>query len=208
MVKFRFLNRIINIDINTCQSEPRWKRQVINRVWDEYKAGRIHCWHVNTNDYRVNLKLFNNGNLLFAFSENKYTAATSLMREMKKGDVVFLYKNEKEGYTDMYQIAGNAYLRIERRQADNTCNPAGRSVSIFLTNESMKERLMSETEASQYNLYTAIGNQTGHVTCVLMSPLLKRMHKSNPFGLVKMLLTCLQSDNIMLLLEYFDSDDI
>ena len=202
MVKFRFLNRIINIDINTCQSEPRWKRQVINRVWDEYKAGRIHCWHVNTNDYRVNLKLFSNGNLLFAFSENKHTVATSLMREMKKGDVVFLYKNEKEGYTEMYQIAGNAYLRIERRQA------GGQSVNIFLTNENMKEQLLSETEASQYHLYTAIGNHTGHVTCILMNPLLNRMHRANPFGLVKMLLTCLQSDNIMLLLDYFDSDDI
>lgn len=201
-MKFRFLNRIINIDINTCQSEPRWKRQVINRVWDEYKAGRIHCWHVNTNDYRVNLKLFSNGNLLFAFSEKKHTAATSLMREIKKGDIIFLYKNEKEGYTDMYQIAGNAYLRIERRQA------GGKSVNIFLTNENMKEQLLSETEASQYNLYSAIGNHTGHVTCILMNPLLKRMHKSNPFGLVKMLLTCLQSDNIMLLLDYFDSDDI
>ena len=201
-MKFRFLNRIINIDINTCQSEPHWRRQVINRIWDEYKAGRIHCWHVNTNDYRVNLKLFSNGNLLFAFSENKYTAATSLMREIKKGDVVFLYKNEKEGYTDMYQIAGNAYLRIERRQA------GGQSVNIFLTNENMKEQLLSETEASQYNLYSAIGNHTGHVTCILMSPLLKRMHRANPFGLVKMVLTCLQSDNIMLLLDYFDSDDI
>ena len=38
-----------------------------------------------------------------------------------------------------------------------------------------KERLLSETEASQYNLNTAIGNHTGHITCLLMAPLLKRM---------------------------------
>jgi hypothetical protein len=61
-MKFRIFNRLIKIDINTCQPEPHWKRQVINRVWDEYKTGR------------------------------------------SKGDVVFLYKNENEGYSDMYQI--------------------------------------------------------------------------------------------------------
>ena len=72
----------------------------------------------------------------------------------------------------------------------------------------MRERLIPETEASQYNLYSAIGNHTGHVTCVLMTPLLRRMHKTNPFGQLKILLRCLQSENIMLLLEYFDSDDI
>ena len=48
--------------------------------------------------------MFNNGNLLYAFSENKLTAETGLMRELSKGDVVFLYKNENEGYSDMYQI--------------------------------------------------------------------------------------------------------
>lgn len=207
-MKFRILNRIINIDINACQPEPRWKRQVINRVWDDYIKGRIHCWHVNAIDYRVNAKLLSDGELLFAFSENKHTAATSRMRELKKGDVVFLYKNEKEGYSDMYQIAGNAYLRIERLRAGNTCYSAGRKVKIFLTDESMRERLIPETEVSQYNLYSAIGNHTGHVTCVLMTPLLRRMHKTNPFGQLKMLLRCLQSENIMLLLEYFDSDDI
>ena len=162
-MKFRIFNRLIKIDINTCQPEPHWKRQVINRVWDEYKTGRIHCWHVN---------------------------------------------NENEGYSDMYQILGNAYLRIERRQTDNSCYYAGRTVDIFLTDGSSKERLLSETEASQYNLYTAIGNHTGHITCLLMAPLLKRMQKTNPFGLLKMLLKCLQSENVMLLLDYFDSDDI
>lgn len=165
-MKFRIFNRLIKIDINTCQPEPHWKRQVINRVWDEYKTGR------------------------------------------SKGDVVFLYKNENEGYSDMYQILGNAYLRIERRQKDNSCYYAGRTVDIFLTDESTKERLLSETEASQCNLYTAIGNHTGHITCLLMAPLLKRMQKTNPFGLLKMLLKCLQSENVMLLLDYFDSDDI
>ena len=207
-MKFRILNRIINIDINACQPEPRWKRQVINRVWDDYIKGRIHCWHVNAIDYRVNAKLLSDGELLFAFSENKHTAATSRMRELKKGDVVFLYKNENEGYSDMYQILGNAYLRIERRQTDNSCYYAGRTVDIFLTDGSTKERLLSETEASQYNLYTAIGNHTGHITCLLMAPLLKRMQKTNPFGLLKMLLKCLQSETVMLLLDYFDSDDI
>ena len=73
-------------------------------MWDEYKTGRIHCWHVNAIDNRVNVKMFNNGNLLYAFSENKLTAETGLMRELSKGDVVFLYKNENEGYSDMYQI--------------------------------------------------------------------------------------------------------
>ena len=207
-MKFRIFNRLFKIDINTCQPEPHWKRQVINRVWDEYKTGRIHCWHVNAIDNRVNVKMFNNGNLLYAFSENKLTAETGLMRELSKGDVVFLYKNENEGYSDMYQILGNAYLRIERRQTDNSCYYAGRTVDIFLTDGSTKERLLSETEASQYNLYTAIGNHTGHITCLLMAPLLKRMQKTNPFGLLKLLLKCLQSENVMLLLDYFDSDDI
>ena len=55
-MKFRIFNRLIKIDINTCQPEPHWKRQVINRVWDEYKTGRIHCWHVNAIDNRVNVK--------------------------------------------------------------------------------------------------------------------------------------------------------
>lgn len=93
-------------------------------------------------------------------------------------------------------------------QTDNSCYYAGRTVDIFLTDGSTKEQLLSETEASQYNLYTAIGNHTGHVTCLLMAPLLKRMQKTNPFGLLKMLLKCLQSENVMLLLDYFDSDDI
>ena len=48
--------------------------------------------------------MFINGNLLYAFSDNKLTAETGLMRELSKGDVVFLYKNENEGYSDMYQI--------------------------------------------------------------------------------------------------------
>ena len=108
------------------------------------------------------------------------------MRELSKGDVVFLYKNENEGYSDMYQILGNAYLRIERRQTDNSCYYAGRTVDIFLTDGSTKERLLSETEASQYNLYTAIGNHTGHITCLLMAPLLKRMQKTNPIILILM----------------------
>ena len=90
-MKFRIFNRLIKIDINTCQPEPHWKRQVINRVWDEYKTGRIHCWHVNAIDNKVSVKMFNNGNLLYAFSENKLTAETGLMRELSKGDVVFLY---------------------------------------------------------------------------------------------------------------------
>ena len=81
-MKFRIFNRLIKIDINTCQPEPHWKRQVINRVWDEYKTGRIHCWHVNAIDNRVSVKMFNNGNLLYAFSENKLTAETGLMREL------------------------------------------------------------------------------------------------------------------------------
>ena len=110
--------------------------------------------------------------------------------------------------TFMHQNTKNAYLRIERRQTDNSCYYAGRTVDIFLTDESTKERLLSETEASQYNLYTAIGNHTGHITCLLMAPLLKRMQKTNPFGLLKTLLKCLQSENVMLLLDYFDSDDI
>jgi len=55
-MKLRIFNRLIKIDINTCQPEPHWKRQVINRVWDEYKTGRIHCWHVNAIDNRVNVK--------------------------------------------------------------------------------------------------------------------------------------------------------
>lgn len=206
-MKIRILNKVLNIEIKSCQPKLRWKRQEINRVWNEFEKGNIHCWHVNANDNRVNLKTDYNGKLLWAFSEQQLTEQTKYLREIRKDDVVFLYKNEEEGYSGMYQVVGQACLRIENHQSNSDSGPGRRSVNIYLTEGNGKERIMSDIEANRYNLYTAIGNHSGYITCIMMSPLLKSGRTSNPFGSIQLLLMCLQSDNINLLLEFFDSDD-
>lgn len=155
----------------------------------------------------MNLKKDNSGRLLWTFSEPQFSEQTEILREIRKDDVVFLYKNEKEGYSGIYQIVGQACLRIENHQSISDSESVRKSINIYITEGSSKERIMSDTEANRYNLYTAIGNHSGYITCIMMSPLLKCQRKKNPFGSIRLLLMCLKSDIIILLLDFFDSDN-
>jgi len=99
-------------------------------------------------------------------------------------------------------------MRIEQCQRTNTVYSSPKTVNFYLTEKGKSERLLSFTEVACYRLYSAVGNYSGYITCIMMSPLLISRQRNNPFGLLRYQLLRLPKDYVMNLLNYFDSDEV
>ena len=204
----RIINNIISFVINAYHPKPHWKRQEINRVWRDYRRGRIQCWHINAEDKRVHKTTINQNDILLTLTENEISILTEQMGDINKNDVIFLYENEDEGYVGVFKVVGLACMRIEQCQRTNTVYSSPKTVNFYLTEKGKSERLLSFTEVACYRLYSAVGNYSGYITCIMMSPLLISRQKNNPFGLLRYQLLRLPKDYVMNLLNYFDSDEV
>ena len=204
-----FKEDIINwLKNNTHHLKSHWKQQVINRLWNDYGRGRIQCWHINANDKRVQKRSIGQDNMLLILTEKEESILTKEMWDINRDDVIFLYENEREGYVGIFQVVRLVCMRIEQYQPASSVFSLPVPVSIYLTEKGQSERLLSVTEAVNYCLYSAVGNYSGYVTCIMMNPLLLNRQKHNPFGLLRYQLLCLLENYVMNLLDYFDSDEM
>ena len=205
---FRIIKNIINFTNNTYHLKSHWKQQVINRLWHDYKRGRIQCWHISANDKRVQKRNIGQENILLILTENEASILTKEMGDINRDDAIFLYENEQDGYIGIFQVVRLACMRIEQHQPDSSVFTPSVPVNIYLTEKGQSERPLSITEAVNYHLYSAVGNYSGYVTCIMMNPLLISRQKQNPFGLLRYQLLRLPKNYIINLLNYFDSDEM
>ena len=116
---FRIINNIISFVINAYHSTPHWKRQEINRVWRDYRRGRIQCWHINAEDKRVHKTTINQNDILLTLTENEISILTEQMWDINKNDVIFLYENEDEGYHSCAYLARIARTSDQLSPSEN-----------------------------------------------------------------------------------------
>lgn len=181
---------------NTVHVESRFefKRPEIKQIWNDYKASKIQCWHFNAFDVKIQNDALKGGNGFLSLIEYGEDWRTERLKQVKSGDVIFLFNRGGFGYVGLYRAADTIVLRMDNG-------------NIYMSLDGGEEKIISVEEAIPYDIYYAIGDGATLVSDIKVEAIMSRDHSWNPIGTMRQTIVRPNADNVWELLKYFDSDD-
>ena len=176
------------------ESKYELKRPEIRQIWNDYEASKIQCWHFNAYDVKIQNDALKEGNGFLSLIEYGEDWRTERLKQVKSGDVIFLFNRGGSGYVGLYRATETIVLRM-----DND--------SIYKSLDGSEEKIISAEEASPYDIYYAIGDGATLVSDIKVEAIMTRDHSWNPIGTMRQTIVRPNADNVWELLKYFDSDD-
>ena len=166
----------------------------IQSIWENYQKGELQCWHFNALDVEKQSEALNKGNMLLSLIEYDEDWRTQRLKEVKAGDVVFLFNRGGAGYVGMYLAKGTVILSVN----EDGC---------YLTDSMMGvEKKVSEDEARKFDIYDAIDDGATSVASISVEPaIIPEKDTYNPIGTMRQTIVRPNEDNVWELLKYFDS---
>ena len=181
-------------EINTVHVENKseLKRPEIRQIWNDYEESKIQCWHFNAFDVKTQNDALKGGNGFL--SEYGEDWRTERLKQVKSGDIIFLFNRGGSGYVGLYRATNTIVLRVDNG-------------NIYMSMDGAEEKIISDDEAKQYDIYYAIGDGATLVSDIKVEAILTRNHSWNPIGTMRQTIVRPNADNVWELLKYFDSDD-
>ena len=197
-------------DATAPMSEPdaKWQREETKDLWSQYEADNIKCYHFNAWDVDKQRKALESGNMILSLIEYDENWRTERLRQVQKGDAVFLFNRGGKGYVGLYRATGTVVLRMENRMIDEKTLPAPKErLYIMMSEDGGEEKEITKAEAAKYDIYDAIDDGATFVSAIKVEPVLLRNHSWNPIGTMRQTIVRPSEDNVWQLMKYFDSED-
>jgi len=197
-------------DATAPMSEPdaTWQREETKVLWNQYEADNIKCYHFNAWDVDKQRKALESGNMILSLIEYDENWRTERLRQVQKGDAVFLFNRGGKGYVGLYRATGTVVLRMENRMIDEKTLPAPKErLYIMMSEDGGEEKEITKAEAAKYDIYDAIDDGATFVSAIKVEPVLLRNHSWNPIGTMRQTIVRPSEDNVWQLMKYFDSED-
>lgn len=197
-------------DATAPMSEPdaTWQREETKVLWNQYEADNIKCYHFNAWDVDKQRKALESGNMILSLIEYDENWRTERLRQVQKGDAVFLFNRGGKGYVGLYRATGTVVLRMENRMIDEKTLPAPEErLYIMMSEDGGEEKEITKAEAAKYDIYDAIDDGATFVSAIKVEPVLLRNHSWNPIGTMRQTIVRPSEDNVWQLMKYFDSED-
>jgi len=197
-------------DATAPMSEPdaKWQREETKDLWNQYEADNIKCYHFNAWDVDKHRKALESGNMILSLIEYGENWRTERLRQVRKGDVVFLFNRGGVGYVGLYRATGTVVLRMENKTSNEKAiaSPEER-LYIMMSEDGGEEKEITRAEAAKYDIYHAIDDGATFVSAIKVEPVLLRNHSWNPIGTMRQTIVRPSEDNVWQLMKYFDSED-
>ena len=172
-----------------------WNRPETKAIWTQFDNNEIQCWHFNAYDVTIQKKALDSGNMLLSLIEYAPEEwRTERLKQIQKGDAVFLFNRGGAGYVGLYRATGTIVLRTEDEK-------------LFMSEDGGQEKEISMADAEKYDIYDAFGDGATFVSDIKVEPILIRNHSRNPIGTMRQTIVRPNPDNVWELLKYFDSED-
>jgi len=172
-----------------------WNRPETKAIWTQFDNNEIQCWHFNAYDVTIQKKALDGGNMLLSLIEYAPEEwRTERLKQVQKGDAVFLFNRGGAGYVGLYRATGTIVLRRDDQK-------------LFMSEDGGQEKEISMAEAENYDIYYAIGEGATLVSGIKVEPVLLRNHSWNPIGTMRQTIVRPNPDNVWELLKYFDKED-
>ena len=198
---FNAINQNEDINIQTAEkntihveSESELKRPEIKQIWNDFEASEIRCWHFNALDVKIQNDALKGGNGYLSLIEYGEDWRTERLKQVKNGDVIFLFNRGGSGYVGMYRATDTIVLRMDNG-------------NIYMSKDGGEEKIISDDEANQYDIYYAVGDGATLVSDIKVEAIMTRDHSWNPIGTMRQTIVRPNADNVWELLKYFDSED-
>lgn len=176
------------------ESKYELKCPEIRQIWNDYEASNIQCWHFNAFDVNIQNDALKGGNGFLSLIEYGEDWRTERLKQVRSGDVVFLFNRGGSGYVGLYRATDTIVLRMDNG-------------NIYMSLDGGEEKIISLEEANQYDIYYAIGDGATLVSDIKVEAIMTRDHSWNPIGTMRQTIVRPNADNVWELLKYFDSDD-
>lgn len=172
-----------------------WNRPETKEIWTQYENNEIRCWHFNAFEVATQKKALDSGNMFLSLIEYAPEEwRTERLKQVQKGDAVFLFNRGGAGYVGLYRATGTIILRNEDEK-------------ILLSEDGGDEREVPKTDATKYDIYNAIDEGATLVSDIKVEPILIRNHSWNPIGTMRQTIVRPNENNVWQLLKYFDKED-
>lgn len=188
-------------------SEPdtQWQRAETKDLWNLYDTNKIRCYHFNAWNVDTQRKALESGNMILSLIEYDENWRTERLRQVQKGDAVFLFNRGGAGYVGLYRATGTVVLRMENK--DKTPPTPEERLYIMMSEDGGEEKEITKAEAAKYDIYDAIDDGATYVSAIKVEPVLLRIHSWNPIGTMRQTIVRPSEDNVWELMKYFDSED-
>jgi len=183
-------------EINTVHVENKseLKRPEIRQIWNDYEESKIQCWHFNAFDVKTQNDALKGGSGFLSLIEYGEDWRTERLKQVKSGDIIFLFNRGGSGYVGLYRATNTIVLRVDNG-------------NIYMSMDGAEEKIISDDEAKQYDIYYAIGDGATLVSDIKVEAILTRNHSWNPIGTMRQTIVRPNADNVWELLRYYDSED-
>ena len=183
-------------EINTVHVENKseLKRPEIRQIWNDYDESKIQCWHFNAFDVKTQNDALKGGSGFLSLIEYGEDWRTERLKQVKSGDIIFLFNRGGSGYVGLYRATNTIVLRVDNG-------------NIYMSMDGAEEKIISDDEAKQYDIYYAIGDGATLVSDIKVEAILTRNHSWNPIGTMRQTIVRPNADNVWELLRYYDSED-
>lgn len=179
---------------NIIDNSSDLKRPETINIWNKYHNNEIGCWHFNALDVAIQKQALEGKNMLLSLIEYDECWRTERLKQVQKGDAVFLFNRGGVGYVGLYRATGTIVLRREDKK-------------ILMSEDCGQEKEITMEEAEKYDIYCAIGDGATLVSAIKVEPILLRNHSWNPIGTMRQTIVRPNPDNVWELLKYFDKED-
>jgi len=193
---------------STSEPDATWQREETKVLWNQYEADNIKCYHFNAWDVDKQRKALESGNMILSLIEYDENWRTERLRQVRKGDAVFLFNRGGKGYVGLYRATGTVVLRMEDKTSKEKTIPAPEErLYIMMSEDGGEEKEITKAEAAKYDIYDAIDDGATFVSAIKVEPVLLRNHSRNPIGTMRQTIVRPSEDNVWQLMKYFDSED-
>ncbi len=189
-----------HVSIEDNNNNISFNNHSIQTIWEEYEKGNVQCWHFNAWNPETQRKSLeereDTGNALLSLFEYGEDWRTQRLRQVNKGDIVFLFYRGGDGYVGMYRATGTIVV-----------SPKGEGYLLEDTLNDIKDKIVPLEEAEQYDIYGELRGGATSVASIRVEPEItdtdmKLTYK--PINTIRQTIVRTGEDNTWELLHYFD----
>lgn len=187
-----------NRESDTLDANVALKNEDIQKIWDAYIKGGKQCWHFAAWDNDIQNKALREQNKnVLSLMEYDEDWRTERLKQVNKGDILFLFNRGGDGYVGMYEATGNFIIHYS----------ADGKTTVY-KNGCKEEREPEKEEIERYDIYDVYAQDATFVSDVEVKKI-KELEgdTSNPINAIRQTIARLSKDNVEKLLKYFDAKE-
>lgn len=171
------------------------KNTELQKIWEAYIKGERQCWHFAAWDNDIqNKALREQRKNVLSLMEYDEDWRTERLKQVKPGDVLFLFNRGGDGYVGMYEAKGNLIIHYSED-----------GKTMVYEDGCTEARKLNNTDIEQYDIYGVYAQDATFVSDVKVEKIQELDGDTySPINVIRQTIARLSKGNVETLLKYFD----